>query len=53
MNEEKVVFNDPVFNNILEQHVMYQNENTPPNEMAYTNLLDHHLLSENLEPIPL
>ena len=32
---------------------MHQNEDTPPNEQAHTNLLDHHHLSSNIEPITL
>ncbi len=32
---------------------MHQNEDTPPNELAHTNLLDHHHLSTNIEAIPL
>jgi|LauGreSBDMM110SN_4_FD.fasta_scaffold1740822_1 hypothetical protein len=32
---------------------MHQNEDTPPNELAHTNLLDHHHLSTNIEVIPL
>ena len=32
---------------------MHQNEDTPPNEQAHSNLLDHHHLSSNIEPITL